>query len=212
VYYQALFNVPVNTYSSSYSMLNTGSNYKPDLTDSLTNSGTGRNYGVELTVEKFFSKGYYGLFTSSIYNSKYTASDGKERNTAYNGKYVFNFLVGKEIKVGTGNRNALTIDLKVTNAGGRYYTPTDTQRPPTPGFSDTYAYSSRYSSYLRIDAKVGYTLNSRSKKLSQSLSLDIQNITNHDNIYSYNYDDKTNTIKATYQLGFFPNFIYRVQF
>jgi len=78
VYYQSIFNVPVNTFSSSYSMLNTGSTFKTDLQDNLTNAGTGKNYGIELTVEKFFSKGYYGLFTSSVYRSKYTGSDGVE--------------------------------------------------------------------------------------------------------------------------------------
>ena len=45
-YYQSIFNVPVNTFSSSYSMLNTGSTFKADLQDSLTNAGTGKNYGV----------------------------------------------------------------------------------------------------------------------------------------------------------------------
>ena len=70
-YYQYLYEVPVNTFSSTYSMLNTGASFKTDLEDNLTNAGTGQNYGVELTIEKFFSKGYYALFTSSLYNSKY---------------------------------------------------------------------------------------------------------------------------------------------
>ncbi len=60
-YYQFIYNVPVNTFSSSYSMLNTGSTFKTDLEDSLVNNGTGKNYGVELTIEKFYSKGYYTL-------------------------------------------------------------------------------------------------------------------------------------------------------
>ncbi|MFZ4796913.1 MAG: TonB-dependent receptor, partial [Bacteroidia bacterium] len=92
IYYQSIYNVPVNTFSSTYSMLNTGSTFKTDLQDSLTNNGTGQNYGIELTIEKFFSKGYYGLFTSSLYSSKYSGSDGIERNTAFNGRYVFNLL------------------------------------------------------------------------------------------------------------------------
>ena len=71
LYYQSLYKVPVNTFSSSYSMLNTGASFNTELEDNLINKGTGTNYGVELTVEKFFSKGYYGLFTSSLYNSKY---------------------------------------------------------------------------------------------------------------------------------------------
>ena len=125
VYYQSLYNVPVNTFSSSYSMLNTGASFKADLEDSLTNKGTGTNYGIELTVEKFFSKGYYALFTSSIYSSKYVASDGIERNTAFNGRYVYNILGGKEWKVGSDKRNRWSFDIKFTNAGGRAYTPID---------------------------------------------------------------------------------------
>lgn len=125
IYYQQLSNVPVNTFSSSYSMLNTGSSFKTELEDNLTNTGTGKNYGAEVTIEKFFSNGYYGLFTSSLYSSKYKGSDGIERNTAFNGKYVFNILGGKEWKVGNENRNKFATDIKFTNAGGRAYTPID---------------------------------------------------------------------------------------
>jgi hypothetical protein len=216
LYYQYLYNVPVNTFSSSYSMLNTGASFKTDLEDSLTNTGTGRNYGVELTVEKFFSKGYYGLCTVSIYESKYTASDGTERNTAFNGRYVANFLAGKEWKLGREKRNAITTDIKVTYAGGRYNTPIDLQASQRTGHeqlkSDEYAYTSTYPDYFRLDFKVGFTLNSRSKKLSQSVSLDLQNVTNHDNVFSQSYDDRSRSINTTYQLGFFPNFIYKINF
>ncbi|MCX6250090.1 MAG: TonB-dependent receptor [Bacteroidetes bacterium] len=216
VYYQYLYNVPVNTYSSSYSMLNTGASFKTDLEDSLTNKGTGRNYGVELTIEKFFSNGYYGLLTASLYQSKYTASDGVERNTAFNGRYVANLLTGKEWKLGREKRNAITTDLKITYAGGRYYTPIDLQASQRTGHeqlkSDEDAYSSTYPDYFRMDFKVGFTLNSRKKRLSQSISLDLQNVTNNKNVFSQNYDDRRREISTTYQLGFFPNFIYKIQF
>jgi hypothetical protein len=197
-------------------MLNTGASFQTDLEDSLVNTGTGRNYGVELTVEKFFSRGYYGLFTASLYQSKYTASDGIERNTAFNGRYVANLLAGKEWKLGKEKRNAITADLKVTYAGGRYYTPIDLQASKKYGREilqgDEYAYTSTYPDYFRLDFKVGYTLNSRTKKLSQSISLDMQNITNNKNVFSQSYDDRSKTITTTYQLGFFPNFIYKIQF
>jgi len=215
-YYQHLVNVPVNTYPSSYSMLNTGASFQTDLEDSLVNTGTGRNYGVELTVEKFFSRGYYGLLTASLYQSKYTASDGIERNTAFNGKYVANFLAGKEWKLGKEKRNAITTDLKVTYAGGRYYTPIDLAASQARGREvlegDEYAYSSNYPDYFSLDFKVGYTLNSKTKKLSQSISIDIQNITNNKNVFSQTYDDRSKSISTTYQLGLFPNFIYKIQF
>ena len=215
-YYQYLFNVPVNTYPSSYSMLNTGASFRTDLEDSLTNTGTGQNYGLELTVEKFFSRGYYGLFTASLYQSKYTGSDGIERNTAFNGRYVANFLAGKEWKLGKGKRNAFTTDIKITYAGGRYYTPINLKASQAAGREilegDAYAYTSTYPDYFRLDFKVGYTLNSRTKKLSQSFSIDLQNVTNNKNVFSQSYDDRSKSISTTYQLGFFPNFIYKIQF
>ena len=197
-------------------MLNTGASFRTDLEDSLTNTGSGRNYGLELTVEKFFSRGYYGLLTASLYQSKYTGSDGIERNTAFNGRYVANLLAGKEWKLGHEKRNAFTTDLKVTYAGGRYYTPIDLQASQAMGREvlkgDAYAYTSTYPDYFRLDFKIGYTLNSRTKKLSQSITLDLQNVTNNKNVFSQSYDDRTKSISTTYQLGFFPNFIYKIQF
>lgn len=213
-YYQFIYNVPVNTFSSSYSMLNTGSTFKTDLEDSLVNNGTGKNYGVELTIEKFYSKGYYALFTSSLYSSKYTGSDGIDRNTAFNGKYVFNLLAGKEWKVGSAKRNKLSADIKFTNAGGRAYTPIDLTASNTIGREQlsTDAYSSFYNNYYRIDIKAGFSLNSSKRKVSQTISLDLQNVTNHKNVFSQSYDDRSQTISTTYQLGFFPNVVYKLQF
>ena len=214
LYYQSIYNVPITTYSSSYSMLNTGSSFKTDLQDNLVNKGTGKNYGVELTIEKFFSKGYYGLFTSSLYSSKYKGSDGVERNTAFNGKYVFNALAGKEWKVGSAKRNKFSADIKFTNAGGRAYTPIDLLASNATGREQlsSNAYSAYYDNYYRIDLKAGYTLNSGKRKVSQTFSLDLQNVTNHKNVFSEGYDDRTKGIRTTYQLGFFPNLVYKFQF
>ncbi len=214
LYYQSIYNVPVTTYSSSYSMLNTGSTFKTDLQDSLTNKGKGKNFGIELTIEKFFSKGYYGLFTSSLYSSKYTASDGIERNTAFNGQYVFNLLAGKEWKIGKSKRNKFSVDFKFTNAGGRSYTPIDLAASNTAGREQlsTNVYSSNYDNYYRVDLKAGYTLNSSKKRFSQTISLDLQNLTNHKNVFSQSYDDRNQSISTTYQLGFFPNLVYKMQF
>lgn len=214
IYYQSIYNVPVTRFSGSYSMLNTGSTFKTDLQDSLINKGTGKNKGIELTIEKFFSKGYYGLFTSSLYSSKYTASDGVERNTAFNGRYVFNVLAGKEWKIGADKRNKFSLDFKFTNAGGRAYTPIDLPASNALGREQlsTNAYSAYYDTYYRMDLKAGYTLNSSKRKLSQTISLDLQNITNHKNVFSQSYDDRRQDINTTYQLGFFPNVVYKIQF
>jgi hypothetical protein len=195
-------------------MLNTGSTFKTDLTDSLVNTGTGTNYGLELTVEKFFSKGYYGLFTASVYNSKYVGNDGVERNTAFNGQYVYNVLAGKEWKIGKEKRNRVSLDLKFTNAGGRAFTPIDLTASQLTGHEvlSSDAYSSHYATYYRLDFKAGFTLNSAKRKVAQTISLDLQNVTNHKNVFSQSYDSKSKSISTTYQLGFFPNVVYKIQF
>ena len=211
-YYQYLYDVPVNSFSSTYSMLNTGASFKTDLEDNLTNAGTGQNYGVELTIEKFFSKGYYALFTSSLYDSKYKGSDGVEHNTAFNCRYVVNLLAGKEWTI--NNRNKFSLDFKYTNAGGRAYTPIDLTASNAAGREvlSTDAYSDFYENYFRMDLKAGYTINSSKRKLSQTISLDVQNVTNHKNVFSQSYNGGSKSIQTTYQLGLFPNVVYKVQF
>lgn len=216
IYYQYLNNVPVDRFSSSYSMLNAGASFYPNNRTDLVNDGTGQNYGVELTIEKFFSKGFYGLITGSIYEAKYTGSDGIERNTAFNGRYVYNVLIGKEVKVGKAKRNALTLDVKFTHAGGRFYTPVDIvssqlfQQQILKG--DEYAFSEKYADFMRLDVKVGFTLNAKKRKISQSWFFDVNNVTNRKNIFAERYNPVTNSINTAYQIGFFPNFVYRLQF
>ncbi len=216
VYYQYIFDAPVTETASSFSLLNSGSSFNLLNRGDLVNKGTGTNYGVELTVEKFFSKGFYGLLTGSLYESKYIASNGKEYNTAYNGRYVYNLLIGKEFKVGKAKRNVFSMDLKTTQAGGRYYTPIDLAASQAKKEEvlqgDDYAYSKRISDYFRLDFKVGMTFNSKKQKLSQSIIFDIQNITNNKNIFAERYNSVTNNINTAYQIGFFPNFVYKLQF
>lgn len=216
VYYQYISNVPIEDTASSYSMLNAGSSFYPNTVGYLKNEGTGRNYGVELTVEKFFSKGYYGLMTASLYESKYKGSDGIERNTGFNGKYVFNLLVGKEYKLGKAKRNTFFTDLKLTSAGGRYFTPIDLdasrQKRLQIAKGDEFAFTDRNPNYFRIDFKMGFTYNSKKRKLSHSLFFDVQNVTNHKNVFAQRYNPVTNQVNTAYQIGTFPNFVYKLQF
>lgn len=216
VYYQIISNVPVTDTASSFSMLNTGSSFYPNNETNLLNGGKGRNYGFELTLEKFFSKGYYGLMTTSLYESKYKGSDNIERNTAFNGKYVFNILGGKEFKIGKEKRNTFFTDLKLTSAGGRYFTPVDLEASKMKHLQipkgDAFAFTERNPNYFRIDFKAGFTYNSKKRKLSHSFFFDVQNVTNHKNVFAQRYNTVTNSINTSYQIGTFPNFMYKLQF
>ena len=216
IYYQILQNVPVTQVPGSFSMLNTGASFMPNNQGYLENTGSGRNYGAELTVEKFFSKGYYGLLTGTLYQSKYKGSDGIERNTAFNGRFVYNVLVGKEIKFGKAKRNAFSVDLKLTQAGGRYYTPVDLEASQTAREQvlkgDEYAFTVRNPDFFRMDVKAGVTINSKKRKLSHSLFFDIQNVTNNKNVFAQRYNPVPKSINTAYQIGLFPNFVYKIQF
>jgi hypothetical protein len=216
VYYQMLANVPVTILPGSYSMLNAGASFLPNDQANLKNGGTGRNYGAELTIEKFFSKGYYVLLTGTVYESKYKGSDGIERNTAFNNNYVYNVLGGKDFKVGKEKRNVISLGIKMTQAGGRYYTPVNLPASQAVGYQvlqgDDQAFTQRNPDFFRLDIKTGFTLNSKTRKLSQSVFFDIQNVTNHKNVFAQRYNPVTNKVNTAYQIGFFPNFIYKVQF
>ncbi len=215
-YYQRIENVPVEASSSSFSLLNAGADFVfPDDRFGLVNEGTGFNRGVELTVEKFFSRGYYGLLTASAFESRYEGSDGIERSTAFDNQYVLNILGGKEFKIGKGGRNAFTIDTKVTFAGGRTFTPVNLEASKAAGMEvlfEDQAFTERYDSYFRWDLKMGIQLNSKKAKLSHQFYLDIQNVTNNENVFVRRYNRVTNQVNEVNQIGFFPDFMYRIQF
>ncbi|TAE09967.1 MAG: hypothetical protein EAZ95_15470 [Bacteroidetes bacterium] len=124
-YHQSIFNAPVDNFASGYSVLNEGADFIFNERAGLVNKGKGSNTGVEMTIEKLFSKGYYVLTTVSIFDSKYKGSDGIERNTTFNTKNIFNVLGGKEWKIGKSKQNALTFDTRLTYSGGKYFTPVD---------------------------------------------------------------------------------------
>ena len=215
VYYQALSNIPVEPFSSSFSVLNVGEDFGFPERHFLVNEGTGTNYGLELTLEKFFSKNYYVLLTGSLFDSKYKGSDGVERNTAFNNQYILNVLGGKEFPMKRNPANAFTFDFRVSTAGGRNYTPIDLAASRATGSEvkmDEIAFSERYDPYFRLDLKFGIRLNHPSKKRSQQFFLDFQNITNRENIFIQRYNDSTGEINTVYQIGFFPDILYRIQF
>lgn len=203
-YYQSLDKVPVQSSPGSYSALNTGASFNPDNEDSLVNNGTGKNYGIEVTLERFFNKGYYFLITGSVFESRYVGSDGVERNTAFNTNYVTNILAGKEFKL--GNRgNIISVNVRASTVGGRYFTPVDIAATTAERHivtKDIMAYSERQDAYLRIDFKLSYR--KEFKKSTLEASLDLQNLTNHKNVFSRGYDPRTNQVFYNYQQGFFP--------
>jgi hypothetical protein len=210
-YYQYLFHVPVSDEFPEYSLINAGDYFSVGAADSMENKGTGHNYGLELTVEKFLGKGYYILFTSSLFDSKYRGADCIERNTAFNGNYVFNLLGGYERKL--GKKTYVTADLKVVWAGGRRYIPVDLEASKEAGygvFDWGRSYEGKYDDYFRTDLRIGVKLNG--KKYSQEFAVDLQNLTGYRSIFMEMYDAAEEEVYPIYQQGFYPMVLWRIRF
>ncbi|MCB0735768.1 MAG: TonB-dependent receptor, partial [Bacteroidetes bacterium] len=218
-YYQHLFNIPVDAGDwRSYSMLNQGTSFGIEFTDSLVNTGTGRNYGMEFTLERFLSKGFYFLNTVSVYRSLYTDADGHEYSTAFDARYAANLLAGKEIYFKEKNtkkgykKPSMTIDVKGILNGGKRYTPIDVEASMREGktvYTDD-VYSGQYADYMRLDLRVAYKVQTR--KLTQEWGIDIQNATNHQNIFTQRFNPSTGMLDKAYQTGILPIGIYRATF
>lgn len=216
VYYQKLFNIPVNSQLNDYfSILNLGANFDEQSPDFLSNTGTGENYGVEITLERFLHKGLYYLFTSSLYNSTYTGSDGITRNTAFNGGYNLNLLLGKEFHLPHKNKavvkreKTLYFDFKTNLSGGQRYTPVNEQESILRQmviYDNNQAYSQQFPYYSRTDLKIGFKMNG--KRMTVEWGIEITNLFNRKNVYSQGFDVKTGQPYYIYQLGrlFIPQY------
>lgn len=217
-YYQYLYDVPVEITPSAFSLANEGSGFARFFPDSLQNTGTGRNYGAELTIEKFFSNHFFFLITGSLYDSRYTGSDGVERKTDFNGTYAGNILGGYEFTI--SDRNVLTTGIKLTTAGGRLTTPVDTAATIAAKeliFIDSLTNTLQLKDYFRFDLKVAYRINSAKRKVTHEIALDLVNVLNVQNILGLTYapnpaDPAASPVKEEYQLGFLPLFYYKVDF
>lgn len=214
-YYQDLYNAPVEKTASGFSILNSGADFAFPDKGGLVNNGTAYNNGIELTLEKFLSKGYYLLITSSIFDSKYKGSDGVERNCTFNYKNVLNVLAGKEWKTGKQKKNAFTVDVRISSIGGKYATPVDLDASIAANIEvldETNYNGEKLAGYFRADLKFGYRINSSKRKLSQTIYLDFQNVTGNENIFLQRYNPEKRTIGAVNQIGFFPDLLYRITF
>ena len=212
-YFQYLYGIPVDQFPSAFSLINQGAGFQRFFPNPLVNEGNGRNYGIELTVQKFFSRSFYTLLTASIFESQYRGSDMIWRNTDFNGRYAVNFLAGKEFQI---NKNkTFSVGLKVTAAGGRWYGYVDNQASLEANelvFIDSAFNTRQFRDYFRFDVKATYKVNR--PKVTHEIGLDLVNVLNTRNILALTYapsliDPTAEPVAERLQLGFLPIFYYK---
>ena len=207
-YYQSLYDVPMDTSFVAGSILNAENVYDV-IYDSriLTNVGKGQNIGIDLTLEKFMSNGYYYLLTGSLFDSSITGLDGEKYNTRYNSKFNLTLLAGKEYKVGKAGKNTLAINGKILYYGGNRYSEWDFTNG---NLTEGGFYKLQADPYYRFDASLNYRVNKKST--THIFSLEIQNFTNHRNIEDVRPDFSQGNYFTVFQSGIIPNINYRVEF
>ncbi len=216
IYYQYLFDIPVyhSPDSETYSIINSGYTspggsqvfFAP-----LYNDGFGKNYGIDITLERPLEKGFYMLVTGSLYDSKYQAADKKWRNSAWNGNFMSSVLTGKEFIF--SNKSLMHIDINLNYSGGRRYTPIDEQASIIAGeavYGTNQIFEKKLPNYFRTDLKISYKKSG--DKITQEWQLDLRNIFNRHNIFSQRYNKVKNKIEYTYQSGFLPVMQYKIMF
>lgn len=218
-YYQYLWDVPVYAVPSGVSLLNRGASFNrffPIYT--MENKGTGYNYGLELTLEKIFSKHYFFLYSASLFESKYKGSNGKTFDTDFNGQYVMNLLAGLEYEVGKSKKNSINVSAKFTYGGGKRYSPVDIAA--SNAVMDVVADNDKvntlqFDPYNRLDLRIAYKING--KHAAYEIALDLVNLMNTKNVLALSYAPDPSDINAdplikNYQLGFLPLFYVKIDF
>jgi hypothetical protein len=210
-YVQYLDRIPVQAFRGTFSVLNLGADFGSPGEDSLRNKGLGLNQGVEFTAERFLYKGFYGLATLSLFDSRYRAGNDRWYNTAFNGRYVINLLVGREFRL--ASRTTFNVDLRASVAGGRRITPVDLAASQAAGravFLSEQSFSESLPAYRRADVRLFFRFNR--KRLTHEVGVDAQNVLNHRNVFLREFDPFTGQVATRYQLGLLVIPQYRLLF
>jgi CarboxypepD_reg-like domain len=209
-YYQHLFSVPVMA-NSSFSFLNLQSDWF--FAEKLQNTGKGKNYGIDLTLEKYMSKGYYYLLTGSWLQSTYKGGDGVWRDTRFNRNYVVNFLIGKEWAMGSNNQNLLSVNTRATYQGGNRYSPINEEASRASKeviYDESKAFSAQFESLLNVHFTASYKINKR--KSSREIALKILNLSGQPDFNGHKYNFLSNQVDPDLARIVIPNLSYKIEF
>jgi hypothetical protein len=210
-FYQHLTSVPVKP-GTSYSLINLDQDWF--INDSLTNNGTGENYGLDLTLERYMYDGYYFIITASVFKSNYVGGDEIRRDARYDKNYVVNLAGGKEWRVGrTIKNNTIGLNGKLSLIGGDRISPVDeeaTYLAKDVIYDETRAFENRKPNVYYFHFTINYQKNK--KRHSSIWSLQVMNALGTPEFFGYKYNNKYNTIDKDQQTIVLPNLSYKIQF
>ncbi|MFM1875281.1 MAG: hypothetical protein RL266_1018 [Bacteroidota bacterium] len=207
-YFQYLYNLPVSANpNSTYMVLNERSGYAKD---SLVNKGTGMNYGVDVSVQRYYAKHWFFVLNGSVFRSTYTPLNGKTYSGAYDSRFAVSLMGGYEFQF---KNSALEVGIRLGYMGGFRYTPIDLNASTAAREAvtiDSLAFSKTYPDYFRPDLRIAYRQNK--PKYSWTISFDLGNFIDRRNILRQYYDKQHNELAYKYQVGLLPVLAFQVDF
>jgi hypothetical protein len=209
-YLQLLRDVPVIA-DSSFSTVNLET--ANTFNEALVNKGTGRNIGIDFTLERFLKNNFYYLFTASVFDSKYKGGDGIERNTRFNKNFIVNALGGKEWVVGKKKTDFLGINGRLYIKGGdRHGTMNQvlSQQANELIYNDEGLFDEQYPVTGRCDLSVTYTRNKQ--KTSNIFALQVLNVTGSAIRYYSVYSSELNSMIQKVERFIMPSVSWKIEF
>ncbi len=210
-YYQSLYNIPVIK-DSSYSFVNYVTEWYFDK--QLENTGTGKNFGVDVTIERFLKNNFYFLITGSVFKSSYVGGDGVERNSLYDRRYVVNALIGKEFFIGkNGKNNILGVNGRFIFMGGDRSTPwllNESVQKKDVVYDYSKLNEKRNPATNMVDLTVTYRINKA--KHSSIWALQVKNVLGTKDYYGPYYNYKSNKVIEDYEVIMVPSLSYKIEF
>ncbi|MCR9288623.1 carboxypeptidase-like regulatory domain-containing protein [Saprospiraceae bacterium] len=210
LYFQGLKDVPVGTQNEqTFSYINVVEGF---VTEPLHNLGKGRNYGLDISLEKYFRNQLFFLLNASIIESKYKAYNGNWYNTQFNSKLAASFTGGKEWKI--KNANFFQLGWKGLLNIGQASTPLidETIKEDETPYDWSQAYADNAPTYYRIDIRLAFRKNKPNS--SFLLALDLQNVTNRINKrpFGWNFSKENEIWQRSNQAGLIPILSFKIDF
>ena len=212
-YWQWLFDVPVER-GTTYSVLNHNLFMQDRV---LVNEGVGRNYGIDLTLERYLKNGLYGMLTATWFKSEYRDAQGVWHHSRHDRGYIANILGGKEWMVGKGKKNVFGLNGRLTLMGGDRYSPIpdgltfeDVSRRPDksiPEIDSADPYCLQKGMNVGYAFSVKYTVNKQ--HTAHHFILEYLQIRT---FQGQTFDLETHEIEDLFTSMTFPNIAYRVEF
>ena len=216
-YYQYGFDTPVGINGSTFCTVNRLFNY---IEEPLVNEGNTRNYGADITLEHYMSRGFYGQVNGSLFKSEYRGLDKKWRNQLYDRGYMVKVLGGKEWMIGKRKQDVFNVSVKYTLQGGLRHTPIDVDAMRAnvaagiindqPIYKEDEAMTLQFDPTSILDLTVCYKINR--KNVGHTIAFEGVNILQHETPYAVHYDLGTGQLRVDKSGISLPNIYYRIDF